>query len=112
MNENSRLIALWLSAALESVGYAVVAPPIQWEQDGMSAMVAINGHIVGSLEECYRQFRDSELIARLSSLLPTVHIQADEPLTPETQEALGRMIQLAYEAIEQGKLGDIQNDNS
>ena len=40
-----------------------------------------------------------------SGMIPSVHLNADKNLKPETAEALGEMIRYAYIAMKQGKLG-------
>ena len=37
--------------------------------------------------------------------LPSVHLQADNDLNPETAKALAEMIRCTYIAVKQGKLG-------
>jgi transcriptional regulator with XRE-family HTH domain len=41
--------------------------------------------------------------------LLTAHLRADQTLDPQTADALSRMIQLAYDAAAQGKLGQRQD---
>ncbi len=62
-----RLVSLELQQSLADAGYD--AASISWQQDGLQARVIVNGHDIGELGQCWIEFREEKLIARLQAEL-------------------------------------------
>lgn len=66
--------------------------------------VSMDTFIIKDVQPGSEESSLSGVVSQASPQVLTVHLRADKTLDPKTAKALAHLIQLAYEAIEQGEI--------